>query len=65
MVRWDLPSQIRWVVLSAGYATSQYLLDESYHNARMFGFYPQAVMIYAASRRMLMGDDLVSWNLIL
>lgn len=46
--------------VSLGYATSQYLLDESYHNAkRMFGFYPQAVMIYACmSRRMLMGDDL-------
>jgi len=46
--------------VSLGYATEQYLLEESYMNAkRMFGFHPQAVMIYACmSRRMLVGDDL-------
>ncbi len=46
--------------VSLGYATSQYLLEESYYNARrMFGFHPEAIMIYVCmSRRMLMGDDL-------
>ncbi|WP_027205677.1 diguanylate cyclase domain-containing protein [Butyrivibrio fibrisolvens] len=46
--------------VSLGYATDRYLLEESYYNAkRMFGFHPQAIMIYACmSRRMLMGDDL-------
>lgn len=46
--------------VSLGYATDQYLLEESEASARqMFHFHPEAVLIYACmSRRMLMGDDL-------
>ena len=51
--------------VSLGYATEQYLLEESYANAkRMFGFHPEALLIYVCmSRRMLVGDELAELEL--
>lgn len=52
--------------VSLGYATDQYLLEESYYNSkRMFGFHPEALLIYVCmSRRMLMGDASAEMELV-